>query len=167
MTAMEFKDYYAVLEIGRRSTAEEIRTAYRLLSKKWHPDLNPGKDVKQKMQDINEAYAILKDPEKKARYDHEYDTYFRKKHTEHKARHTDERHFEEDYTQDYEFHDEHLREDVKEARKYAEDLVAEFLRSLKKTTAVAAKGAWDEVKGYLLAGIIISIIGSIILMCSH
>ena len=66
---MEFKDYYAILGISRYSTADEIRTAYRTLSKKWHPDLNPGQDVSQKMQDINEAYAILKDSVKKGRYD--------------------------------------------------------------------------------------------------
>lgn len=158
---MEFKDYYAILEIGRQSSHEEIRAAYRLLSKKWHPDLNPGKDVTQKMQDINEAYAILKDPEKKALYDSEYDKYYRTESVKYENRQQREN------KQEYEVHDEKLKQDINEARKYAEDLVAEFFKSLKETTKDAAKGAWNETKGYLIAGIIISIIASMIMMCSN
>lgn len=158
---MEFKDYYAILEIDRQSSQDEIKAAYRLLSKKWHPDLNPGKDVTQKMQDINEAYAILKDPVKKARYDFEYDNYYRTEQAkpEEKQR-TESR-------QEYEVHDEHLKQDINEARKYAEDLVAEFFKSLKETSKVAVKGAWDEAKGYLVAGIIMSIIATMIITCSN
>lgn len=157
---MEFKDYYAILEISRQSSHEEIRTAYRLLSKKWHPDLNPGKDVTQKMQDINEAYAVLKDPVKKARYDFEYDNYYR---TESAKKESEQKNGSK---QEYEVHDENLKQDINEARKYAEDLVAEFFKSLKVTSKVAAKGAWDEAKGYLIAGIIISIIATMIMTCS-
>ncbi len=62
---MTFKDYYSILEIGRFASFEEIKAAYRAMSKKWHPDMNPNVDVKHKMQDINEAYAILKDYSKK------------------------------------------------------------------------------------------------------
>ena len=164
---MEFKDYYAILGIGRQSSADEIRAAYRLQSKKWHPDLNPGKDVTQMMQDINEAYAILKDPDKKVRYDHEYDTYYRAERDTHKASYAAETIHEEEWQREYDVHDEHLREDINEARRYAEDLVAEFFKSLKKTSVVAAKGAWDEAKGYLISGIIISIIATMILTCSH
>lgn len=157
---MEFKDYYAILGIGRQSSHEEIRAAYRLLSKKWHPDLNPGKDVTQKMQDINEAYAILKDSVKKARYDFEYDNYFRTESAKQETRQKN------DNRQEYEVHDENLKQDINEARKYAEDLVAEFFKSLKETSKVAAKGAWDDAKGYLIAGIIMSIIATMILMCT-
>ena len=119
---MDFKDYYAILEIGRQSSSEEIRAAYRLLSKKWHPDLNPGKNVTQKMQDINEAYAILKDHAKKARYDIEYDNYYR-------AEGKQEWEEKEERKQEYEVHDENLKQDIKEARKYAEDLVAAFFEN--------------------------------------
>lgn len=160
---MEFKDYYAILEIGRQSSSEEIRTAYRLLSKKWHPDLNPGKDVTQKMQDINEAYAILKDPVKKARYDFEYDNYYR---TNEAKQERSGRYEKEERKQEYEVHDENLKQDINEARKYAEDLVAEFFKNLKETSKVAAKGAWDEAKGYIVAGIIMSIIATLVLTCS-
>ena len=158
---MEFKDYYAILEIDRQSTQDEIKAAYRLLSKKWHPDLNPGKDVTRKMQDINEAYAILKDSVKKARYDFEYDNYYRTEQANHEEKHRTES------RQEYEVHDEHLRQDINDAREYAENLVAEFFKSLKETSRVAVKGAWDEAKGYLIAGIIMSVIATMILMCSR
>ena len=160
---MEFKDYYAILGISRYSTADEIRTAYRTLSKKWHPDLNPGQDVTQKMQDINEAYAILKDSVKKGRYDNEYDNYYHNRYAPHGE--TDD--VCREYNQEYEVHDEHLKQDIQEARKYAADLVKEFLDSLKKTSKTAAKGAWNEAKGYVIAGIIISVIGTCIATCFH
>lgn len=60
-----FKDYYKILGISRQASAQEIKSAYRTMSKKWHPDINPGMDVTSIMQDINEAYAILKDENKK------------------------------------------------------------------------------------------------------
>lgn len=70
-----FRDYYSILGINRNSSIEEIRNAYRSLSKKWHPDRNPGKDTSKIMIDINEAYAILKDGPTKASYDAAYDRY--------------------------------------------------------------------------------------------
>ena len=160
---MEFKDYYAILGISRYSTADEIRTSYRTLSKKWHPDLNPGQDVTQKMQDINEAYAILKDFEKKSRYDYEYDNYYRVRYTPFSE--TDN--FDRAHNQEYEFHDENLKQDIQDARKYAAELVKEFFDTLKKTSKTAAKGALSEVKGYVIAGIIISVIGICIATCSR
>lgn len=158
---MDFKDYYAILEIGRYSSYEDIKTAYRVLSKKWHPDLNQGKDVVQKMQDINEAYAILKDSVKKARYDFEYDNYYRLYRLK-----KEDKHFTDSYPE-YVVRDEHLKQDINVARKYAEDLVSEFLRSLKETSKVAAKGAWGEAEVYLLIGIIMSIVSTMILTCSN
>ena len=157
---MEFKDYYAILEIDRQSSSDEIKAAYRLLSKKWHPDLNPGRDVTKKMQDINEAYAILKNPDKKARYDYEYDNYYRTEQAKQEEKQRTES------RQEYKVHNEDLKQDINEARKYAEVLVAEFFKSLKETSKVAAKGALNEAKGYVIAGIIMSIIASIIMTCS-
>ena len=52
-----FKDYYQILGIEYPSNPVEIRGAYHLQSMKWHPDKNPGRDTKQQMQDVNEAYA--------------------------------------------------------------------------------------------------------------
>lgn len=66
----EKRDYYEVLGIQRGASDDEIKRAYRSLAKKYHPDMNPGdKEAEQKFKEINEAYAVLSDSEKKARYD--------------------------------------------------------------------------------------------------
>ena len=67
---MEFIDYYKVLEIDKKATADEIKKAYRKLARKLHPDLNPtDKDANQKFQQLNEANDVLSDPEKRNKYD--------------------------------------------------------------------------------------------------
>ena len=64
------KDFYETLGINKGAGADEIKKAYRSLAKKYHPDMNPGdKDAEQKFKEINEAYGILSDPDKKAKYD--------------------------------------------------------------------------------------------------
>ena len=66
------KDYYSILGISFNASDEEIKRAYRALSKRWHPNVNPGLDTTAIMQDINEAYFILRDSEMRVRYDAEY-----------------------------------------------------------------------------------------------
>lgn len=67
---MAMKDYYKILGISRNATQEEIRDAYRRLAKKYHPDVNKGnKEAEEKFKDINEAYQVLGDPEKRKKYD--------------------------------------------------------------------------------------------------
>ena len=66
------KDYYSILGISFNASDEEIKRAYRALSKRWHPDVNPGLDTTAIMQDINEAYYILRDSAMRVRYDAEY-----------------------------------------------------------------------------------------------
>ena len=66
------KDYYSILGISFNASDEEIKRAYRALSKRWHPDMNPGLDTTAIMQDINEAYFILRDSAMRVRYDAEY-----------------------------------------------------------------------------------------------
>ncbi len=68
--AEQKRDYYEVLGLSKGATEEELKKAYRKLAKQYHPDVNPGnQDAEAKFKEINEAYAILSDPEKKARYD--------------------------------------------------------------------------------------------------
>ncbi len=67
---MQFRDYYATLEVPRSATADEIKKAYRRLSKKYHPDVNVGSTTAEdKFKELGEAYEVLKDPEKRRRYD--------------------------------------------------------------------------------------------------
>src|SRR5512136_2139934 len=67
---MEYKDYYKVLGVDRKASKEDIKRAYRKLALKTHPDRNPGdKKAEDQFKEINEAYQVLSDPEKRARYD--------------------------------------------------------------------------------------------------
>jgi DnaJ-class molecular chaperone len=68
--AVKFKDYYDVLGISKTATEDDIRKAYRTLARKYHPDVNPGdKSAEEKFKEINEAYEVLSDADKRKRYD--------------------------------------------------------------------------------------------------
>ncbi|MFO7659273.1 MAG: J domain-containing protein [Bacteroidales bacterium] len=67
---MNFIDYYKILGIEKKATANDIKSAYRKLARKYHPDLNPNDaDAKKNFQQINEANEVLSDPEKRKKYD--------------------------------------------------------------------------------------------------
>jgi curved DNA-binding protein len=67
---MEYRDYYKVLGVERNATEDEIKRSYRKLALEHHPDRNPGnKSAEEKFKEINEAYQVLSDPEKRTRYD--------------------------------------------------------------------------------------------------
>lgn len=66
---MEFRDYYQVLGVQRTASPEEIKKAYRRLARKYHPDVSKEADASQRMSEVNEAYAVLSDADKRSKYD--------------------------------------------------------------------------------------------------
>jgi curved DNA-binding protein len=66
---MEFKDYYQTFGVSREATQDEIRKAFRKLARKYHPDVSKEPDAEARMKEVNEANAVLSDPEKRAAYD--------------------------------------------------------------------------------------------------
>jgi len=67
--AVEFKDYYRILGVERTADDKTIKSAYRKLARKYHPDVAKGKDAGERFREITEAYEVLSDPEKRRRYD--------------------------------------------------------------------------------------------------
>jgi len=66
---MDFKDYYDIMELDRKASQAEIKRAYRKLARKYHPDVSKEADAEARFKELGEAYAVLKDPEKRAAYD--------------------------------------------------------------------------------------------------
>lgn len=125
-----FKDYYQILGVSFSAPKEEIKKAYRKKSLEWHPDKNPGVDVTEMMQDINESYKILNDDISRARYNKEYQL-FTKQCENSKFKRQRPRPQSESWNYDYDVYDENLRDDINKARVYAKDMVDEFFKSLK------------------------------------
>lgn len=169
-----FKDYYKIMGVSSSANDAKIKKAYREMSMKWHPDRNPGIDVTAIMQDINEAYAILKDTAKRSRYDEEYlrfrGTFDKEDKVQDDVNTEKKRQSQPKWTYEYDVQDENLKEDIKNAREYAKELVEEFLKELKESSKVAVKGAatnaFNYTIGWVVAGIILTIIGSIIRTCN-
>ena len=163
------KDYYEILGITEDATVVQIKAAYRAEALKWHPDRNPDKDTSERMKEINEAYSILSNPESRARYDKEYaafKSFYAQKTQQETAASSNDNDYDYDTNNDYDIKDEELKRDVENARKSAEEYVREFYAALKKESVSAAKGAWEGAKPYLIAAVIITIIGIIVSLSS-
>jgi curved DNA-binding protein len=66
---MDFKDYYAILGVSKTASQDEIQRAYRKLARQYHPDINKESEAENKFKEVGEAYEVLKDPEKREKYD--------------------------------------------------------------------------------------------------
>lgn len=175
-----FVDYYAILELDFPSSLDEIKKSYRRLSLKWHPDRHQNVDTTKKMVEINEAYFVLKDSEKKSRYDTEYILFKRFEYKEYNSTNhsnpTDKTYYKKSsssqsaststHTQHtYNFYNSRVEDDIKEAHDFAKKLVDEFIKEFKASSKRAAKGAWEEMWPYLIVVIILPIIFSLIRLC--
>src|SRR5437773_11296430 len=66
---VEYKDYYKILGVPKDAKTEDVKKAYRRLARQHHPDLNKGADAERRFKEVNEAYQVLSDPEKRKWYD--------------------------------------------------------------------------------------------------
>ncbi|MBO9998573.1 MAG: DnaJ domain-containing protein [Cyanobacteria bacterium SID2] len=77
MAATDFKDYYAVLGVGKTASSDEIKKAFRRLARKYHPDMNPDdRNAEARFKEVNEAYEVLSDTDKRRKYD-QYGQYWK------------------------------------------------------------------------------------------
>ena len=145
-----FKDYYSILEITQSATQADIKLAYKTQALKWHPDKNIGTDTTMKMQEINEAYLILKDSDARGRYDIEYSKFkiFReqKQHQQAEKNYKQEQKTKtESKTYEYEVEDETLEKWMRNARRQAVDLAKQTLKEIADLSVEATKQAGSKM----------------------
>lgn len=159
-----FKDYYEILNLEKDANQSEIKDAFRSQSKKWHPDKNKDADTKSRMQDINEAYIILSDPEARKRYDREYKNFRESKSTkERDGRRGGKSGGENGYKyEDYRVSDETLEEWIQNAKRQAVELAKKSLKEFRDVSYEAAKegakGAAFQIASQVGCGIIILLV---------
>ena len=146
-----FKDYYAILDIALDSDSLTIKKAYRMMSIRWHPDKNPNTDTTQQMIDVNEAYAILSDSNKRHLYDIEYRK-FKQKYSTHKSTY-------------YNVENKDLEDIINDANQQARKYVSELLGLIRSDLKKAGSGAIENMKSLVLGYIILTIIVMFILAC--
>ena len=170
-----FIDYYAILEVGITASKDEIKDAFKAQALKWHPDRNIGIDTTPRMQDINEAYLILKDIEAKERYDLEYQQYkhyqsqqkesYQQRNSEYQQKsEQNEKQKERTYNySEYKVNDDVLEKWMDNAKKQAVDLAKQTIEDLKGMAYVGAKAAVKEAGNMFVVQIVIGILFFIVI----
>lgn len=168
-----FKDYYAILAIHQDATREEIKAAFKRQAIKWHPDKYPGMDTTRQMQEINEAYLILKDAEARERYDIEYKrfTHFREQQKEQQKAKTEEKESQQkkeqqNTTTDYTVVDDILKKWMENAQKQAVALAQQTIKDMKGVAGAAASGCVGGIIQLIIVTVILNLIILIVRSCN-
>ncbi len=151
-----FIDYYKILETATSASPDAIRKAYREQAKKWHPDKHPGIDTTSRMQDINEAYLILNDPEARERYGREYEKYLLFKNQSARPVVNDKEKPGEQKV--YEVKDDILEKWMENARRQAVSLAKQMIEELRGMTTAGFKAASKGAKKVLMIQLFWSIV---------
>ncbi len=160
-----FIDYYEILDITVTASLEEIKIAFRTQAIKWHPDRNPNIDTTERMQLINEAYLILKDPEARLKYDVEYLKF--KEFTKTKKVSKDNSD-EQDINSNYQFFDDVLKKWIINARKQSVNLAKQTIEDFKGMAKVGIKEGYKASKEVFLFYLFLSVIIFIVTKsCNH
>ena len=174
-----FKDYYKLLDIPQNASDEEIKKAFREQAIKWHPDRNQGTDTTLRMQEINEAYLILKDKEARARYDIEYNKFKQfkeeKREKENKQEKSENRdwqkqqqHSKREYEyQDYKVEDDILAKWMENAKKQAVDLAIQTIKDFKGVTKATANGCMNGIIQLVIWVVVINLIFLLVRACNN
>jgi len=165
-----FTDYYDILDISENATQEEIKSAFKKQAMKWHPDRNPGQDTTIRMQQINEAYLILKDEEARNRYNIEYQSFkahqrqqeqFRQQQRQQAYKH-EKTESKNSTDNDYRVNDDVLNNWMNNAKKQSVGLAQQMIEELKGMVKEGAKAAGKEVLRGLGCLFIMVVIGMLI-----
>ncbi len=177
-----FSDYYSILEVDEKATEAEIKAAFKKQALKWHPDKNPGVDTTYRMQLINEAYLILKDPDARERFDKEYlrfKEYQRQKEQNYQKQRrerenepqepTSQNHEKTGEYDDYAINDDILKKWMDNAKKQAVDLAKKTIEDLAGMTKAGgnafANAALTGLGSAIRIIIIVVVIGLIAKTC--
>jgi DnaJ-class molecular chaperone len=153
-------DYYSILDIDKTATQEQIKTAFKKQALKWHPDRNPNVDTTEKMQDINQAYLILKDAEARKRYDLEWNDYI--------GFQSSENTFDgKQATEDYTIKDEILNNWMNNAKKQSISLAQQTINDLRGMVYEGATAATKAMFGYLAFSFIMLMVFLIAKSCER
>jgi len=170
-----FKDYYALLAISSGASSEDIKQAFRTQAIKWHPDKNPSLDTTRQMQEINEAYIILKDDEARAKYDKEYHRYQEALRAERAGKEKTYAQPQQPYNAppkpaaqapQYEFKDEILERWMRNAQRQSISLAEQTIRDFRGMVSAGAKAAVRDGGRAILVQLSLAAIGLLIFVLS-
>lgn len=158
-----FKNYYQILDVSQNSSQEQIKNAFKKQAILWHPDKNPEIDTTEQMQDINEAFLILKDVDARERYNIEFNLYIKSiPKQEKKEQDTNEKN---NSYKEYVINDEILKNWMNNAKKQSVALAKQTIKDFKKIANDGVNGAKTGITNQVIGVVVFFIIMSLIKTC--